>query len=82
MAIQEILNASSATKASEVLVSEIGKIGLWLQAVGLIVVAWIIFSIIDLLINRKRMKEVYKIKKDMKRIEGKIDKILAKRDDT
>ena len=82
MAIQEILNASSATKASEILVSEIGKIGLWLQAVGLIVVAWIIFSIIELLSNRKRMKEVYKIKEDMKRIEGKIDKILARRDDT
>ncbi len=61
------------------LVLEIGRVGLWLQALGVIVIAWIIFQIISLIINRKRMKEIYSIKKDMKRIEGKIDKILSRR---
>ena len=73
MAIEEI----SSIPAS--LVASLGKIGLWLQAVGIIVIIWIIFYIVDLFINVRRMKEVYRIKDDMKRIERKIDRILTKR---
>ena len=61
------------------IILELGKLGLLLQALGVVVIAWIIFQIISLIINRKRMKEIYTIKKDMKRIEGKIDKILSRR---
>lgn len=61
------------------IINEIGKIGRWLEALGLIIILWIIFQIVSLVINRKRMKEIYIIKKDMKRIEGKIDKILNKK---
>jgi FtsZ-interacting cell division protein ZipA len=57
-------------------ISEIGKIGNWLEALGIIVILWIIFQAISLWTNRKRMKEIYLIKEDMKRIESKIDKIL------
>ncbi len=67
--------SDSVVSVSSKLVSEAGKIGLWLQALGAIVVLWLIFEIIALLVNRKRMKEVYAIKDDMKRIEGKIDDI-------
>ena len=73
MAIEEISNISAS------LVASLGKIGLWLQAVGIIVIIWIIFYIVDLFINVRRMKEVYRIKDDMKRIERKIDRILTKR---
>ena len=73
MAIEEISNISAS------LVASLGKIGLWLQAVGIIVIIWIIFYIVDLFINVRRMKEVYRIKDDMKRIERKIDKVLAKK---
>jgi len=73
MAIEEI----SSIPAS--LVASLGKIDLWLQAVGIIVIIWIIFYIVDLFINVRRMKEVYRIKDDMKRIERKIDRILTKR---
>ena len=66
-----VMNVSSS------LVSEVGKIGLWLQALGLVVILWVIFHIIALVMNRKRMREVYRIKEDMKRIESKIDNILA-----
>ena len=66
-----VMNVSSS------LVSEVGKIGLWLQALGLVVILWVIFKIIALVMNRKRMREVYRIKEDMKRIESKIDNILA-----
>ena len=73
MAIEEISNISAS------LVASLGKIGLWLQAVGIIVIIWIIFYIVDLFINVRRIKEVYRIKDDMKRIERKIDRILTKR---
>jgi biopolymer transport protein ExbB/TolQ len=59
------------------LLVKLGHLGSWLQAIGIIVVLWIIFQLISLAINRKRMKEIYKIKSDMIRIERKIDKIIA-----
>ena len=63
----------------EDIVLEVGRIGLWLQALGVIVILWIIFELIAFYYNRKRMQEVYKIKEDMKRVERKIDKILKKK---
>ena len=65
--------------ATTSILSRIGQIGLWLQALGVVVVLWIIFEIIALTYHRKRMKEIYKIKEDMGRIEGKIDRILEKK---
>jgi len=61
------------------ILTNLGEIGLWLQAVGIIVVLWIIFQLIVLYFNTKRMREVGKIREDMKRIERKIDRILAKK---
>ncbi len=61
------------------LIEEVGRIGLWLQALGIVVVFMILFEIVAFIINRKRLKEIAIIKKDMKRIEGKIDKILNRK---
>lgn len=61
------------------LLATLGGVALWLQALGIILVLWIIFNIVMVLINFRRMKEVYKIKDDMKRIEGKIDRLLKKK---
>ena len=58
---------------------QLGNIALWLQALGIVVVLWIIFQLINFFINRKRMKELYTIKADMKRMEGKLDRLLKKR---
>ncbi len=60
-------------------ITALGQVGLWLQTIGAIVILWIIFQIIAWKYNRKRMKEVYAIKDDMKRIEKKIDRILQKK---
>jgi biopolymer transport protein ExbB/TolQ len=60
-------------------IGELGSIVLWLQAVGIVVVLWIVFEAFAFYYNRKRLKEVYTIKKDMERIEGKIDRILGKK---
>ena len=58
------------------LITSVGKLALWLQTIGIIVVLWLVFQLISWYYNRKRMAEVYAIKRDMKRIEGKIDKLL------
>lgn len=57
----------------------LGKIGLWIQALGIVVVLWIVFQLVNFFINRRRMKEIYTIKDDMRRMEGKLDKLLKKR---
>ena len=58
-------------------VSKLGSIGLWLQAVGVVIIVWLLFQIIIWWINHRRLKEIYTIKDDMKRIEENIDKILT-----
>lgn len=73
MVFQEITNVPIE------LITEVGKIGLWMQTIGVIVVLWIIFQLVFLWFNAKRMEEVHLIKEEMKRIEGKIDRILKKR---
>ena len=61
------------------LIARMGEIALWLQAVGVIIVIWIAFLIVNFIINRKRIKEIYKIKDDMKRMEKKLDMVIKKR---
>lgn len=60
------------------LLGELGKIGLYLQALGVVVILWIIFEVYAFIVRRKRMKEIYKIKEDIQRIESKIDLVLKK----
>lgn len=66
-------------ESSVQLVSEVGKIGILLQTLGIVVILWLIFEIVAFFINRKRLAEVYKIKKDMIRIESKIDKLIKRK---
>ena len=61
------------------LLGKLGYVALWLQALGVILIIWIIAEAFAFYYNRKRLKEVYNIKKDMARIEGKIDKILNRK---
>ena len=58
---------------------ELGRIGLWIQAVGLIVVLWIIIQAITLYFNRRRRKMIEEIREDVKKIGKKIDKLSRKR---
>ena len=70
---------SEAIDVSQGVLTEIGKLGLWIQALGIVVILWVVFQIVNFFINRKRIKEIYNIKKDMVRIENKIDKILKRK---
>ena len=61
------------------ILAQIVELGLWLKTIGAVVILWIIFQAVNFFINRRRLKEIYKIKGDMKRMEGKLDKILRKK---
>jgi hypothetical protein len=65
--------------ASVKILTEIGQIGLWMKTVGVIFVLWLIFQSVTLVINMRRIREMYAIKDDMKRMESKLDKILKKK---
>ena len=67
MALEEI--------ALEELAKSLGKIGLWIQAVGLVIILWLIFEIIILINNRIRRKQLYAIEDRLKSIENKVDKL-------
>ncbi|MCW8966692.1 MAG: hypothetical protein OQK82_08430 [Candidatus Pacearchaeota archaeon] len=73
MAIENLTNVPTD------IILEIGKIALWLQTVGIIIILWILFEIISLIINRKKRKAIYSMKSDLKRIENKLDKLLQKK---
>ncbi|MDP1695406.1 MAG: hypothetical protein Q8L29_00660 [archaeon] len=60
------------------LLIEIGKIGYWLQAIGLMVILWIVFQIVSLIINKKNRNTLKYLRLDIKRLETKVDK-LSKR---
>jgi biopolymer transport protein ExbB/TolQ len=63
----------------EDIVLEVGNLALWLQALGVLTVIFLIFEVIAFLMNRKRLKEINVIKNDMKRIEGKINSLLKRK---
>lgn len=76
MVVEEVANVSTDVLSG--LIIEIGKIGLWLQALGILAFIWFISIIIGLIVNRKKRKEIYAIRNDLKRIEKKIDKLSKK----
>jgi len=61
------------------ILKELGSVGRWLQAVGVVVVLWVVFELFSFIINWKRWKVLRTYQKDIKRIERKLDKVLEKR---
>lgn len=59
-------------------VIEVGRFALWLQTLGVIVLLWLIFQLIILIINYRRQKAIYKMQKDIERLEEKMDSKLDK----
>lgn len=64
--------------ALETVVSEVTGIVRWLQALGILLVGYVVFEIITFYINIRRYRELLKIKEDIVRIEKKIDKLGRK----
>jgi len=77
MTVESILTNSTDT-ATEILL-EIGQIGKWLQAIGLIVIIWLIFYIINWVYHIKRIKKLKRIEEKLSTLENKLDKALKKK---
>ena len=69
MAVEEVVSG---------LALQLGRIGLWIQAIGLVVVLWIIFETIVMINNRIKRKRLYAIEEKLERIEKKLDNIIKK----
>ena len=59
MALEEVTNNSDTLIAS--IITDIGQLGQWIQAIGLVIILWIIFEIIILINNRIKKKNLYAI---------------------
>ena len=62
----------------EDVVVQLGQVGLWVQAVGLVVILWIIVEAITLYYNRKRRLLLMNIDERLNRVEKKLDLIKKK----
>ena len=65
--------------AVDSVVLELGRMGNWLQAVGLLVILWIIVESITLYYNRKRRLLLVDIDNRLKRLEKKLNLIVKKK---
>jgi len=72
MVVDEVIGATPEV------ILEIGRLGNWIQAVGVLVILWIIFHVITLFFNRKRRKMIEEIREDVKKIDRKINKLEKK----
>jgi cbb3-type cytochrome oxidase subunit 3 len=77
MVVEEIVNSSTETVTEAIL--ELGRIGNWLQAIGVIVILWVLIQIINFIFNWKKRKDFHYLKNDLDRIEKKIDKLPKKK---
>jgi len=73
--VEEVVNNSGVV--GDVLI-EVGKVASWVEAIGFLIVLWIVFQVVGLIVNRKKRKALYMIRDDLKRIEGKLDRVLKK----
>ena len=64
---------------SALIIEELGKLGKWLQAIGIIVVLWLVFQIVNLILRWRWWKEILVLKEKIDNLDGKINKFLKKR---
>ena len=69
----------AAISSTSELVLELGKIGKWIQAVGLVVIIWISIQIYYFFLNKKRMNFLKEMETNLERLEKKIDKLSKKK---
>lgn len=83
MAIEGAVSAGEigegVVNVSANVLTEVGKIGNWLQALGIVVILWLIFQIVALIWNRRNHSTIRDLKRDIERLEKKIDKLAKRR---
>jgi len=76
MVVEEVVNVSGEILSEAI--SGIGRIALVMQALGIIVIFWVIFQVVNLLLNRNRGKLLSNVNKKLGDLEKKIDRIDRK----
>jgi len=72
----EVLSNVSGSALGDVFI-QLGTIGKWIQAIGLLVVLWIVFHVITLIMNRKKRKAIYSLVERTENIEKKVDMLIS-----
>jgi hypothetical protein len=70
-----MINESLFYEFPEALVTKLSSLVSILQALGIVIVIYVVFSLINTIINRKRMREIEKINNNLKDIK----KLLSKK---
>lgn len=65
-----------AINTSAEVIAEIGSIGRWIEAIGVVIFLWIGFQLFNLFLNWRRKKKLTTIRDDLERIENKLDRVL------
>lgn len=65
-------------EAASTIITEVGRIGLWLQALGVIAVLWVGFQTYNLVMANRRKHTLKDIKDSLNRIERKINRLEKK----
>ena len=73
MAVEEVVSIPAEVLGKAIV--KMGNLVLFLQALGVILILWLVFEIIRLIVNRKNRKRLERIEESIKRIEKKINKI-------
>lgn len=73
--VADIISNASGSVVGDVFI-QLGTIGKWIQAIGLLVVLWIVFHVITLIMNRKKRKAIYSLVEKTDSIEKKVDMLI------
>ena len=79
MAIEGITNITSiSTDAFNQFILQLGKIGLWIQAIGVLIILWLIFQAYSIANNVIKRKKLSNIESRLLAIEKKLNQVLKK----
>ena len=74
MVVGEVVNTSSDLVGG--LINQVGSIALWLQTIGIVIFLWIVFQIVQIIINRKRRNLLKQMSHKIDVLEKKIDLLI------
>jgi len=74
MALDTIAQLSPEETALEIL-NQLGAIGKWLQAIGIIFLLWLIFQVTNFIINGKRISKLNSIENRLETLDKKLNKL-------
>ena len=74
--LQQFANATTATLTE--ITKNLGQLALWLQAIGILIILWIVFNIISLINQIIKRKKLSIIENRLETIEQKLNKLIKK----